>query len=310
MNDIKQNFLDGLTVSMQKHYVLLFTQAETLEQELGNDLAEFTTQQFEELLLSTYKLRTFSHTSNVKARIKIYVKWYNANVKPVNTSEITDVNIAQLVDRYNQNQKYFMEIIQLFDEINKCEQFLSTIGASHVDPDYFLFHKIVCMFLWYGYDIKQILNLKWSDLDGKLNNYKSINGNNIYTVENNLLSKWFLKAGTFRGRSSAFMSYPDTPYVLKGSPAGYGRVTNALGELNIIENQMIINDDVRYSFDAINIRTNGNMALAMHREQEHPIVDENNLREYSVLLQIAPTANDAEVQAMVHLYKYYKKLIK
>lgn len=259
----KEEYISAQTETYQSKYKTLFQWAEKYEQKNEANLGEFTTEQFEEFIISEFDLRTIRRVYDIQMLIRKYIVdcGYDA-------TEINKLDVKEVFDRKNEDILFYKNINELLDEVDICEQFADMyMDVNHPDEDWLLRVKVTIILAWRGLSTTQMTELTWNDIKGTVNAYTAINGREITSLESEILSRWFLKRGRKRARGE--YTYPDTPLVLKSitsSKSTQKIITRELKELNDIE--QLKPDAMHYKFDYHSIRLNGNFAYAIDHGEE------------------------------------------
>lgn len=298
-NEIKERFIGTITESVQYKYKQVFDVAESYEDKLGKDLAEFTLTEFENYLSTGFELRTILRVNDLKVKVKNYVSWYADNIKQVDIDNISGVDSERVYRQHTENILLYTNVHELLSEINACEHHANYfMNTTHTDPDWCLRSKVVCILAWHGLTAQEITNTTWRDIEGSCGKYTAVNGQELSELENDLLSKWFLKQEIRRARGT--FKFPDTPYVLKTHPNSAKTIINStLKELNEIEKSRVISK--RYVFSSRNITMNGNFARAIELEQQGS--------DYQAVIGITESTDKVYASYVNRLYKLYKERI-
>ena len=298
-NEIKERFIGTITESVQGKYKQVFDVAESYEDKLGKDLAEFELTEFENYLATGFELRTILRVNDLKVKVKNYVSWYADNIKQVDICNISGVDSERVYRLHTENILLYTDVHELLSEVNACEYHANYfMDTTHTDPDWCLRSKVVCILAWHGLTAQEIANATWHDIEGSCGKYTAVNGQELSELESDLLSKWFLKQEIRRARGT--FKFPDTPYVLKAQPkAAKTVISDALKELNNIEKKRVVGK--RYVFNTRNINMNGNFVRAAETEQQGG--------DYRALLGITDSTDKVYAAYLSRLYKLYKERI-
>ena len=224
--EIKERFIGTITESVQYKYKQVFDVAESYEDLLGKDLAEFELTEFEKYLADGFELRTILRVNDLKVKVKNYVLWYANNIKQVDICNISGVDSERVYRLHTENILLYKDVHELLSEVNACEYHVNYFSTSvHTDPDWCLRGKVICILAWHGLTAQDITNTTWRDIEGSYGKYTAVNGQHLSEMENNLLSKWFLKRELRRARGT--FKFPDTPYVLKTHPNSAKTIINS-----------------------------------------------------------------------------------
>lgn len=300
---IKERFIEkfGNKESSKQKYNSIFNALKPYEESFGKDIAEWTTEEYIEAFVGSFIITRLQYITNIKSKIKAYVKWYDENIKPVDIEQIASVDINVVYRKYNEDYTFFPSLRELLTEVDKCIYYdLSTSDAHYDNEDYFLRHKIIAIFLWCGYTREDISKLQWKDIN---NNFTELNGRKLTPQEKELVQAWFNKKEIKRYRGATTFRHPE--YILKVTPSTARlTITNLLQELAKLEERRPIQD--KYPFACNHIWLNGLFARMWKAEQEDPGFN----KETTIIKNLGEDVKLDKIKRLLTLYKSYKEMLK